>query len=240
MSTLSGWRLSTANAVIVSLPLQTYDSSLLLVDSYLASVGGWNPDSGADPTGEGEPVNGATPGVAAAEIRDLQLERSHKMALDVNVNLSMEYISDLVPGQSDEDIIAQITPLVISFIETQLRDSPLVFNSLDAITGDITSGGDVTAAERVSMNTVVITGGTQHDPLVIALTAARDTYGLDTLWNVDSYLTKQDDPIVVVIKKFEDITYDTIDQTATIQYVMGINPETYRIESGVQAPVNEM
>jgi hypothetical protein len=236
--TLNGWKTTTATALIYRLPMQTFEAVLPLIDSYLASVGGWIPNSITDPTGEGFPANGVVPVDAADAIATAQISRVHRLSATIAVTLNLEYIANLAAGQPANDIIAQMQPMIEDFLERQFKKAPLDLVSVETITGVVTAGGLQSAAQRVAVQANIVAGEIQQDPRRVALNAARTLFSLDTTWNVDSVYTEPDKEIVVVIRKYTNTQYTALDTTTPNQYVFGIGAEDYRVINGIVIPVN--
>lgn len=235
--TLAGWKLTTAGAVVNTLPLQTTDEALILVDEYLSTIGGWVPNDPGDTTGEGFPANGLSPSEAASEITSARLERTHRLDGKMNIEVNLQYIANFVPGQDDEDIIAQMRPLIEDFVQQQLSNSPLGFIDITEVTGSVTAGGQETSEERVKIREALDEGRDQRDPRVVALRAALRLYNLDDTWNVQTTYTEPNLPLVVVIRKYLNTAYISLDTGSQIQYVMTVNPNTFSVSGGVSNPV---
>ena len=235
--TLAGWKTTTVSQLIASLPLQTYDEALPIVEAYLSDAGGWTPDDSTDPTGLGQPANGATPTVAVAAIVTERLDYIQNLSATISVNLTLDFIANLVPNQTQDDIIAQMTPALTEFVQTQLAKTAMNYSSINSITGTAVQGGSLTAAQRVTINTTIAEGTFKQDARAVAVNAARNNYGLDTLWNAHTLYNEQDKPIVVVVRAYTALDYETLDDTITNQYVMTVNRETYDVAAGVTTSV---
>ncbi len=229
---LAGWKTTATTALINTLPLQTFDNGLLLVDQYLASVGGWTPDSELDPTGPGVPVNGATPAEAATAIATTQLSRVYRLTGTMSVEINLDYIASFAPGQSDDDIRAQMQPLIQAFIEERLASTQLSFVGLSGLSGDITDGGETTAAERRALLVALTNNAEKSDPRALALRAATTLYQLPSTWSVQSVYTETGKPIVVTIRKYTNTQFTALDNTTTVRYVMTVSPDTYTVTAG--------
>jgi hypothetical protein len=235
--TLSGWKSTTATALIIRLPLQTFETVLPMIDAHLASIGGWIPNSTTDSTGPGFPANGFTPEQSADAIAVEQLARVHRLSATIQVTLNLEFIANLAPGQSNTDVISQMQPLISDFLESQFRNEPVDLVSVNAITGTVTPGGTLTAAQRQAVQASIAAGEIRQDPRRVAVNAARTLYNLDTTWNVDTMYTEPDQELVVIIRKYTNTNYTTLDTAATNQYVFSIGFEDFRVISGIVIPV---
>ena len=128
-------------------PLQTFESSLVLADDYLAATGGWVPDDAGDPTGPGVPASGATNAQAMQAIKDEQLERIYSADLSGVLSFTTHYQINLATGLSDADVLAAMEARLEDFVEAQLPDTNLAFVNLDSFTGSVVEG-PTTEAER--------------------------------------------------------------------------------------------
>lgn len=236
--TLSGWKTTTATALITRLPLQTFETVLPYIDGYLSSVGGWIPDDSQNPTGPGFPANGFTPTQAADAIAVQQMARVHRLSAQLPITISVEFMANLATGQTEADIIAQMQPLIRDFLERQFNNEPIALVSIGTITGTVTSGGELTPAYRQTVNTQIQAGSIKQDPIRVAVNAARVLYNLDNTWNAVSAYTEPDQELVVVIKKYLNTTYDSLDSTAVTQYVFSVSFADYRVISGTAIPIN--
>ena len=178
--TLNGWKLTTSTLLISKLPSQTYDSSVVLIDNYLSDVGGWVADVGQPATGEGEPVNGATPDTAVADILLDQSTHVYRLSANIALNLKLEYVANLSAGLSDADVIDQMTAGITSFMQNQLSSSPMEFVSIDAISGPITNGAYLDSAQRIAIQSAIANDNYQNDPRAAALVAAQNLYALES------------------------------------------------------------
>lgn len=236
--TLNGWKSAAANLLVTTVPLQTFDGSLLLIDSYLASVGGWIPDIETDPVGAGVPANGKTPTQAVEDISLERYSRVHRVSSTVTLEIDMEYITNLIPGQTDEDIITQVKSSITDIIQTHLQKTPFIFNQVVDIAGSVITDGNTTDIERRELDTLIINGKIRHDPRAIALYYARTVNMVDQTWNVSSVYVESNNPIVVVISKYINDQYTTIDNTVDHEYIVNINATDYRIIGGITKTLN--
>lgn len=236
--TLNGWRTSAANGLVESLPLQTFDDALILVDEYLANVGGWLPNDPNDATGQGVPVSGETPADAISSIVAARLDRLHLLNATMDITVDLQFVSNFAAGQSDADIIAQMQPLVEAFVQRQLSKSPLAYGSVSNLQGTLDRGGQTDVTERVGIETAINAGQLLRDPRVVALNAARNLYGLDDEWSVEQFYTEPEKPIVVIIRKYTNSSLTALDTSEDQQYVINVSPDDYTITGGVISPVD--
>jgi len=236
--TLNGWRTSATNGLVESIPLQTFDDALILVDEYIATVGGWIPSEITDPTGEGVLNTGESPTEAIASIVDGRLDRVHRLQATMNVEVNLDFITNFAIGQSDEDIIAQMQPLIEAFVQRQLTKSPLSYVGVTDLSGVLLRGGDLNAQERVDLEVDLAAGQTLQSPLAVAVRTARTLYGLDNTWTANTVYTEPNSPIVVIIRKFVDTSFASLEQGIDQQYVINVNQDDYNITGGVISPVD--
>ena len=229
---LSGWRNSSAVALTGKLPLQTYESSQLLVETYLANNGGWIPDNPANPTGPGVPVTGETPDEAADSITAQQYDKIYNMKIIADISVSFNYLTNMTTGQSVEAVLTSLQTSLDDFLQSQLTTTDLSLVSLNSTTGTTTLGGFLTAAQRVSIYNDLV-DGKSTDPQALALKSARDIFTLPATWNVESSYTEVGNKIVITLRKYTTIQFDTIDPNVTQKYVMTMNPDHYTLESGL-------
>lgn len=229
---LSGWRTTTAIALTSILPLQTFESSLVLVESYLATTGGWVPDSPTNPTGPGQPVTGETPEQGAISIKNQQYARIYTVKAKANLRLDFTYVANLAPGQSNEDVLVAIQNGVQEFLETQLGRTSLTLDTVVNLTGEISTNGQTTSSQRLSIFEEE-SQGILNDPRAIALHMAKNTYGLDDLWNVESTYTEPNGKIVVIMAKYTELSFGTLDIDVLQRYVISVNPGQYLVETGL-------
>jgi len=230
--TLSGWKQSVAAGLVEIVPLQTFESSLVLADDYLATTGGWVPDDAGDPTGPGVPASGATTGEAMLIIRDEQLERIYSADLSGVLSFTTNFQINLAPGLSDADVLAAMEAKFEDFVEAQLPNTNLAFVNLDSFTGTVAEG-PTTQTERQAIQTSILSGGKITNPKEIALVAARARYSLDNTYNVKYMYTQPDKVLFHLMVQYTDATYETEDTNATNQYVIKLDPVTYEVTSGL-------
>jgi len=229
---LSGWRSSTAIAVTSILPLQTFESSLVLTESYLATTGGWVPDNPGNPTGPGQPVTGESPDQAAISIKNQQYARVYTVKVTADLRLNFTYVANLATGQPNEDVLVAIQNGVQDFLETQLGRTSLTLDSVVNLTGSISTNGLTTSSQRLSIYEEE-SQGILNDPRAIALDMAKNTYALDDLWNVESTYTEANGKIVVIMAKYTELSFGTLDNNVLQRYVISVNPGQYLVETGL-------
>ena len=231
--TLVSWKNTVAFGLVQSLPLQDFESALVLTESYLSSIGGWVPDDPADPTGVGEPANGETPEEAIASITTFQYSRIYTVSLNVDSDLKMSVVANLAPGLDDSSVLGSIENTVTDVINAQLTDTALELEDVTTFTGTVISGGEISATDRSNIQTTIAAGGKLIDPPVIALVATRTRYNLDTTWNISNIYTEPDEPLVFITKKYTDTSYTTLDAETT-SYTLKLDSKKYTVISGLK------
>lgn len=237
-TSLNSWKQATAQNVIQRLPLQTFDSALVLAEQYLANVGGWEPVEPTLPTGAGEPADGATPEAAAVAAVTGQFERIYLTDLTATVQLRLRYNTNQPAGQNDTSVLAAIEADFREFLQQRLADSNIEFVSLDSYTGPVEEGGQTTTPIRVSINAEVSNGAPFMDLRAVALDAARRRFNLDSTWNVAALYFEPGTPSICIIRKYESSTYASLDPASTVQYILSVDPVSLSVQSGIQTTLS--
>lgn len=231
--TLTGWKITVSGGVIQTLPLQDQESALILTEDYLATTGGWVPDDNLDPSGPGVPASGQTTEEAIQTIADNNIAKIYSFSLQGNLTFNVEYNKNLDPNFDDATALATIEPALRDFIELQFVDTEanLEFVSLDSYDGPIIRGA-TTSTERQAIQTDIATGGKLINPKAISLSAARARFNLDTTYNVSYLYTEDNKELFHLIIKYTNANYTTIDNTATKQYAIKLDPVSYKVNTG--------
>ena len=230
---LASWTTDTAIILLGTLPLQTLDSSTVLVEQYLSATGGWVPDDAGDPTGPGVPASGETTTQAANTITDEQLERIYNTKITANIDVGFHVVQNLDPGLSDDDVLVLIQETIENFLQSQFVCTSLSLDVLNESTGTTKQGGRTTADERVAAQAAVESGDKLIDPVHVSLKLARDRFDLDDLWNVSYIYNEPSQDIVALVERYTDTTYATLDPLTLTQNVVTIDATTYELASGV-------
>jgi hypothetical protein len=236
-NTLSGWKTTTTTLLMTALPLQDYDSSLALVESYLSDVGGWVSTDITNAVGVGAPANGATTDSASATIVTAQTDKIHHLSATVTVDLTLDMVANLIAGQTDVNVIAQMNTLITNFITTQLAPTAISLSTVTTVAGTVTASGTITTVQRIAIDELITTGSFNHDPRAVAVSEARRIYALGTTWSLASYYSETDKEIIATVQKYTDITLSTIDTTGGFNYVISINPDSYTMIGGTKLTV---
>lgn len=228
---LASWKRNTASVLIRQLPLQTADSALVLVENYLNTTGGWIPDDELNPTGFGVPASGATNEEAATAIETVQLGRIYKVETDVTIQVRLTQLFNLNPGLDDESVVTAADALIRSQITNQIGKTSLELISIDNIQGELVEPyGILTPEDRAELNTNV---ESPSNLIEKGLQQVRFLYGLDNKWNVDRVYIESGKEPVMSVRKYTNLTYQTIDSETSLQYVITVNSETGLLTSGM-------
>ena len=233
--TLTSWQTTTATLLTQQLPLQSFDTAIVLVQAYLAANGGWVPDVPTDPTGFGMPATGETPTQATISIVSQQYQRMYALSLTVNLTVNIAAMINMTPGLSPEAAIAAATTIIQNLLQDQLMTTKAAFVQLGTITGSSENSGLTTQQDRISIAAILT--GQLTDPRAVALEAAISTFGLNSTYNVVQFYTDGSNSLVVFIQKYLDTTYAALDTSSQIQYIMLVDQTTYDIQNGMALPL---
>lgn len=233
--TLNGWKTSVATALIETVPLQDFESALVLADNYIASTGGWVPDDPGNPTGPGVPASGASMEEAIQQIFDEQLSRVYTFDVTGTLSFRTVFLRNLEPNLSDQDALAAIEAVLEDFVEQQLGTTSLEFINLDSFSDDVVSG-PTTSSERAAIQSEITGGGKIINPKAIALSAARARFALDTTYNVSFAFTEVGKELFMMIEKYESTSYQTLDSSATNKFALRLNRNSYKVTGGITLP----
>src|SRR5678815_3160471 len=116
---------TTAAHILESLPLQSLDTAIVLVNAYISDVLGWVPDVPEDPTGEGMLFNGFTEQQAAEAIIEEQFGAVYDLNFNVTVTLNVQAIAQLASGLTLEQVAGSMANQVSAFITEKVNDSSI-------------------------------------------------------------------------------------------------------------------
>ena len=236
---LASWKSDASIALLGTLPLQTFDSAIVLVDRYLAANGGWVPEDPADPVGPGAPATGENALEAANSITQEQLERIYNIATNASIKLNFNIVQNLDPGLADNDIAVLIEETVGDFIASQFGCTVMELDEILSYDITVDRGGNTTADQRVQANAEVTSGDKLIDPVPISLSLARSRFDLDENWNVTYIYNEPGQDIVAMVERYVTTSYDNIDTSTLTQYVIKIDATTYELASGVVTTRNQ-
>lgn len=234
--TLNGWKASVATGVVESLPLQDFESALILAESFLATQGGWNPDDAGDPTGPGVPVSGVSLETSIILITLQQLERVYHVDVSANMNFRIVLNENLAIGLTDEAVLTNIADRLTDVVEANLENTNIELVDIPDFTGDVTNG-PTTAEERRSIQTLIESGGRIIDPYAIGLIVARGMFSLDNTYNVEYLYTEPAKVLFLQITKYTDTLYENFDLTATSKFGITLDAISFKTTSGVVIPI---
>ncbi len=224
------WKHNVAAIIITQVPLQSMDSALVLVDAYLND----NPGS-------------TTEQVAADAITEAQYDTIYDLNVGCTVTFDVQMAEKLTAGLTIQVARDAMKNQISAFLTDHINNSDIPFrlrsvnlNSIHEVAarstlGVVTTTNDQTTTQTVRQSIAGDLAGTDKifDYKANGLLYARNTYGLDNTWNVDSVYTEPNGPIVLQIKKYASTTYELLDGFSTTVYVLTISPDTYGIVSGI-------
>jgi hypothetical protein len=236
--TLNGWIASAAAGVVESVPLQDFESALALAEDFLGTQGGWSPDDPLDPTGIGDPVSGISLAQAIALITFQQLDRIYHTDVSGVLNFRILMNNNLSQGQDDASVLANLVDLLDDIVQENLLNTNIEFVAIPSYTGVVTNG-PTDSSVRVNIQNTIVAGGQIIDPYAIALNVARAEYNLDTTHNVEYLYTEPNKALFVMVIKYTDTLYGTVDTTASARYGITLDPISYRTAGGtILPPIN--
>ena len=233
--TLNGWIASVGAGVVETVPLQDFESSLILAEDFLGTQGGWNPDDPGDPTGCGEPVSGVTTEQAIELITIQQQDRIYHTDVAGVLNFRILMNNNLAVGLDDASVLANLVDTLDEVVQANLADTNIEFVDIPSYTGTVTNG-PTDSATRLAIQNTITAGGKIIDPYAIALSVARAEYNLDNTYNVEYLYTETNKQLFVMVIKYTDALYSTVDTTATARYGITLDPVTYRTVGGTTLP----
>ena len=230
--TLNSWKVTVSIGVVETLPLQDQVSAFVLAETYLASTGGWIPDDPLNPTGPGVPASGVTTEEAIQIIFNGNLNRIYSVDAQGVVTFNITFEDILTEGLSDEDVLLAIESKFRTFIESQFEGTNMEFVQLDSFTGTVLNG-PTDQSERLDLQNLLTGGGKLTNPKAIALSAGRARFSLNNTFNVTYLYTESGKDLFVLIDKYTDTTYQTVDTSSTNQFVINLDPVNYTVTSGI-------
>jgi hypothetical protein len=236
--TLAAWLNTTTSVLLVTLPLQDYNSANVYVMVYLSTVGGWVPNNPTMPDGPGIPANSAIPSAAALSIANTQFSSVYDFNFQISIVLNLQDIGKLTPSLSFSSAAATLSGDVSNLLINLIDNSglPLSISSISGVsyTSNSATVGQTTAAIRQLIRSEIVAGGILTDYKALALQYAIADYLLDDTWNVQSIYTEPNTDIAIIITKYTNTTYNTLDGTNDIIYVIVVGADSHQIFSGSQ------
>jgi len=233
--TLSGWIQSAAAGVVEAVPLQDFESSLALAEDFLGTQGGWNPDDPADPTGLGEPATGVTLDESITLITIQQQERIYHTDVSGVLNFRIIMNNNLSPDLDDTSVLANLVDLLDDLVQANLLQTNIEFVDIPSYTGVVTNG-PTDSSTRLNIQSTLTAGGQIIDPYAIGLSVARAEYNLDDTYNIEYLYTEPNKALFVMVIKYTDNLYSTVDTTADARYGITLDPVSYRTAGGTTLP----
>jgi hypothetical protein len=233
--TLNGWTASVAAGTIESLPLQDFESALVLAETFLGTQGGWNPDDVGEPTGPGVPVSGIDLATSILLITLSQRSRIYRGDITGTLNFRIIMNENLATGLDSDTVLLNFTDRLEELVRANINKTNLEFVDIPSFSGNITNG-ETDAVERVSIQNIITTGGRITEPKALALSSGRAEFNLDNTWNVQYLYTEQNASLFVMILKYTDTSYSTIDSMATNRFGITLDPVSYRTTNGTVLP----
>jgi hypothetical protein len=233
--TLNGWTASVAAGTIESLPLQDFESALVLAETFLGTQGGWNPDDVGEPTGPGVPVSGIDLATSILLITLSQRSRIYRGDITGTLNFRIIMNENLATGLDSDTVLLNFTDRLEELVRANINKTNLEFVDIPSFSGNITNG-ETDAVERVSIQNIITTGGRITEPKALALSSGRAEFNLDNTWNVQYLYTEQNASLFVMILKYTDTSYSTIDSMSTNRFGITLDPVSYRTTNGTVLP----
>lgn len=233
--TLNGWITSAAAGVVEAVPLQDFESALALAEDFIGTQGGWTPDDPGDPTGLGEPASGVSLQQGIVLITVQQLERIYHTDVSGVLNFRLIMNNNLSPGLDDTSVLANIVDLLDDIVQANLLQTNIEFVNIPSYTGVVTNG-PTDASTRQAIQNTLTAGGQIVDPYAIGLSVARAEYNLDDTYNVEYLYTEPTKALFVMVIKYTDNLYATVDTTADARYGITLDPVSYRTAGGTTLP----
>jgi hypothetical protein len=233
--TLNGWKGSVATGVVESVPLQDFESALILAEDFLGTQGGWNPDDAGDPTGFGEPVSGVTLEESIVLITLEQRDRIYHTDILGVLNFRIILNENLSLGLDDATVVANLVDILDDTVQANLLNTNIEFVDIPSYTGTVTSGA-TDAAIRQNIQSILLAGGKIIDPYAIGLSVARAEYNLDNTYNVQYLYTESNKALFIMVIKYTDNLYATVDTTADARYGITLDPISYKTAGGTTLP----
>jgi hypothetical protein len=244
MVTKQEWTNNAALALMTKAPNYDYDSAVVEIETYLANTaGGWNPDDGGDPLGDGEPTNADSPDDAATAIYNTQVSDTKTITSTVDCSIKLTHTGSFPTGTSTATILAALKDAMEARIAAEFS----LYGGVDFIDADWDNAssstrftGALSQAVRQEVENSITTDTVLIDPAAIATNYVRNTYSLDNTWVAKIVYNRSTDyPIIVTVGKYttsaygtEDVSYIDGDDTVTYPgYVVQVDKDTHRVQT---------
>lgn len=237
MVNLEGYIHNVATRLTRLIPMLGYYEARDLVRNYIDSVGGWNPIVVGEPTGNGEPDNGADEDQATEEISTAYYEKVSSFTLDLTVNLRVNMMYPIDADLTDEDSIGVVLEPLEDMLRNAITQTRFDIVGAPVITSAaIVRGGYVTAAQRVAAYQDSITTDPDNPLALAVLHANRMDRTLDQNWGAVRIAVNPTGPIGVILRRYTSTTFVTEDLDELTEFVITMDRETYALQSGVRIP----
>lgn len=238
MTDLNTFINDAAVLLLDELPLQSLDSAVTYVFAYISNVGGWIPDDPLDPNGDGHPANSFTQAQVADAITTQEIDAVYDINFTITLDLNVQNSAKLTSGLSLPAAAASLANQVSDFVTNSVNNSiiPLRVTATSTQITDASRsllGGYTTQAVRQLIASDIADDDKDVDFKGLALLYVRNTYGVDTTWNVHFVYTELNDPIAISIRKYTNTTYATLDGGDITNYVINVSPTTFQVVTGV-------
>jgi len=220
-------------AVADQLPLMSYDSANILAQAYMNTVGWYSTDL-SDAAGLGYPNNNDTVALAVKTIVDGQINATRCYEATATISVGFNYYLNVPTDQTPTQVQKALTTAIQAFLTKELAaNTTCELISLINLSGSVNAVGYTAAADRVIIYANLINPA-PLDPRVIALQYVNTHYAkVDATWNVFLTYTDNISGLCIVLKKFTDTSFSTIDTTVAFDYVIVMDRETFSVQSGL-------
>ena len=180
----SDWIINTAGLLMDLLPGFGYDDAKPLAEDYLIDTGGWVPDDGGEPLGEGEPDDAGTPAVAALAISLVAIGDTKTLNISVPVSVTVTYTGSFPTGTSSADILNASKASLEAAVAARLAGSNFEYNTITWADAQTTSRFDGTLGQvaRAAVQAEILANVNLVDPAAVAVSHIRYHYGLGDTW----------------------------------------------------------
>ena len=236
------WNTTVGHLVMARLPGLDLAAAMALSDSWLSSNGGWVPDDGGDPEGEGEFGGDESQAEAADAIQEEQLGLYKVIMVSVPVTINVAMAGPYATDDA-EDILADLGDEITARVTAALTGKVgLVIDEVDLDAAEVDllqDEGDLAIGDRVDVQAAVVAGDLV-DPATVATDAVRRSHALDSTWVASSaFAPNSTSPIYVTVRKYTNTSYALLDGTATHRYVAAINKSKGTLSSIAKLEVEE-
>ena len=234
--TLSGWKASVAAGVVETVPLQDFQSALVLAEDFLATQGGWQPDDALDPTGPGVPASGVSLEDSILLIGIDRIGRVYHVDVTGTLNFRIKMNENFPQGLTDQEVFDNIAMRLDDLVEANFAKTTMAVEDVTSFGGTVTAG-PTTQSDRADIQNQITSGGRLIDPLPIGLNAARASFNLDNTFNVEYIYTEPNKALFISVIKYTDTVYQTVEPGQTQKYAITLDPVSYKTTGGTVVPI---